>query len=84
MHGLQEGAYPPLRRGAWFSPSAQIEYETRIAYRFPPETGWCGLAPIQELLNFTQKIHLVFLIPPVRLGGPSTPNAIPTCLGIFL
>ena len=43
-----------LRCGPWFSPSAQIEYETRIAYRFPPETGWCGLAPIQELLNFTQ------------------------------
>ena len=40
--------------GPWFSPSAQIEDETRIAYRFPPETGWCGLAPIQELLNFTQ------------------------------
>jgi len=54
LHCLQEGAYPPYRRRSGFSSSTQIKYETRISDSIPPETGWSGLAPIQELLNFTQ------------------------------
>jgi len=54
LHGLQESAHPLLGTGTGFSPSAQIEYETRIADRIPAETGWCDFAPIQELLDFTK------------------------------
>jgi hypothetical protein len=50
---LQEGADPSHRCWTRLSPSAEIEYETRISHCIAAEPRWRGLAPIQELLDFT-------------------------------
>jgi len=54
LGGFQEGADAQHRRRTGFAAVAQIEYEAGIANRVPAETGWRGLAPIQEFLDFTK------------------------------
>jgi hypothetical protein len=54
LYRLQECANTLHSRWARLPSPAQIEYETRIADRFTPEPRWRGLAPIQELLDFTK------------------------------
>ena len=53
LRRLQEGADASHRRWTRFSPSSEIEYETRISDCIAAEPRWRGLAPIQELLDFT-------------------------------
>jgi len=51
---LQEGADSFDGGGARLPSIAQVEYEAGIANGVATEPGWCSLAPIQELLNFTK------------------------------
>jgi len=53
LYSLQESANAPHRCRTRFSPSSQIEYEARIPDRISSKSRWRGLAPIQELLDFT-------------------------------
>ena len=53
LDSLQKGADAPHRCRTRFSPSSEIEYETRISDCIAAEPRWRGFTPIQELLDFT-------------------------------
>jgi hypothetical protein len=53
---------PVDRGGPWIPPVAEVEDEPRISDGISSETGWCSIVLAQELLYFSEQIHLSVLI----------------------
>jgi len=57
LRRLQEGPDPRNRLWSRLSSISKIEYKTRIANRFPAETGGWYSTIAQKILDFSKQMH---------------------------
>ena len=84
LRGLQIGADTRDGCRARIAAVAQVEHEARISHDISSKTGRSDSFSAQEFFYFSEQMHMPVPYSRMQLGGSLLPNAIPTCLGIFL